>query len=87
MSCSVSVPVRAGEVDDEDSSVDLVDGGNIRVHEVARAASDAPQLVHEGCLARVLKADEADVALLRQDAPRRFFPVMSLTNIRDNSSF
>ena len=60
------------EVDDKDPSVDLVDGGNIRVHEVARAASDAPQLVHEGCLARVLKADEADVALLSQDAPGYF---------------
>ena len=49
--------------------MDLVDGGDIGVHEVARASSDSPQPVHEGSLARVLEADEADVTLLSEDAP------------------
>ena len=49
--------------------MNLVDGGDVRVHEVARAASDAPQFVHEGRLSRVLEAYEADVTLLGEDAP------------------
>ena len=56
----------------------LVDGGDIRVHEVACATSNAPQPVHEGRLARVLEADEADVTLLSEDAPG-FFSAMLWT--------
>ena len=51
------------------------------MHEVACATSNAPQPVHEGGLSRVLKADEADVALLSQDAPRYFLGIFFIVVI------
>ena len=51
------------------------------MHEVACTTSDAPQPVHEGGLSRVLKADEADVTLLSEDAPGFWFSDVVISSL------